>query len=98
MPFFFFLVIELTVILFEGAAAGRQGSVGPVMKLGFGELPLRFARPIESVAPELTQKTYCELTATPQTSLLGETALGMNALLAVPPPTGARPIPFVLEP
>src|SRR4051795_8613764 len=49
VPFFFFLAIELIVILFEGAAASRQGSVGPAIRSAFGEFPFRFARPMKSV-------------------------------------------------
>src|SRR3954449_2333969 len=96
VPFFFLCVIDVTVILFAGAAAGRHGSVGPEIRLGFEPEPLRLDRPMKSLAPELPQKTYCELTATPQTSLAAGTALGMNALFAIPPPTGARPtaLPF----
>ncbi len=98
VPFFFFFVIELTVILLAGAAAGRQGSVGPKMRLGFDEAPLRFERPMKSLAPELPQNTYWELTATPQTSLAAATALGTKLLFATPPPTGACPIALVVDP
>ena len=80
VPFFFFFVIEVTVILLAGAAAGRHGSVGPGIRLGLDDPPPRFARPMKSPAPEFPQKTYWELTATPQTLLAAGTALGMKAV------------------
>src|SRR3954462_10713135 len=94
VPFFFFLVIEVTVILFAGAAAGRHGSVGPEIRLGCDAEPRRWDRPMKSLAPELPQNRYCELAATPQTALAAATALGTKLLFAVPPATGARPIAF----
>src|SRR3954449_7913397 len=98
VPFFFLWVIEVTVILLAGAAAGRHGSVGPAIRLGLDEPPLRLERPMKSLAPELPQNTYWELTATPQTAFAAGTALGTKLLFAVPPPTGARPIAFVVDP
>src|SRR5882724_11008691 len=96
VPFFFLRVTDLTVILLDGAAAGRHGSVGPETRLGFDDPPLKFARPTKSVAPSFPQKTYWELTATPQGVFAAEVALGMNTLLGMPPPRGARPIAWML--
>src|SRR5262249_11901103 len=98
VPFFFFLVIELTVILFAGAAAGRHGSGGPRIRPRVEGPPPKFPRPMKSLAPEVPPKTYREVAATPHTVFEAETALGMKLLFAVPPPTGARPIALLLEP
>ena len=57
-------VIELIVILFEGAAAGQERvNRRPEIRLGFGLLPLMLARPMEPDPSEglgLLQKRYCE--------------------------------------
>src|SRR6266511_462052 len=69
VPFFFLRVIELIVILFEGAAASRKGDATPEIRLGLGLDPLMLARPIRldpSEWPSSPQKTYWGLTATPE--------------------------------
>src|SRR5215216_4544312 len=98
VPFLFLRVTDLIVILLDGAAAGRHGSVGPAIRLGLDDDPLRFALPTKSLAPELPQKTYWELTATPQGLFAEGVALGMKALFAAPPATGARPIALLPAP
>src|SRR5262249_60034128 len=67
VPFFFLWVVFVTVTLFDGAAATRHGLDGPAMRVELGELPLRLARPMNAGTLMLAQKTYCGLTATPQT-------------------------------
>src|SRR5829696_8912937 len=89
VPFFFFLLIELTVILFDGAAASWQGLVGPAMNVGLGEPPLTFVRPIV-FASWLPQKRYCELTATPQ-GPPDVVPAATKLASGVPPLTGIRP-------
>src|SRR5215212_5508447 len=89
VPFFFFLLTELTVILFDGAAASWQGLVGPGIRVGFGKPPSTFERPIV-FASWLPQKRYCELTATPQGPPL-VVPVGTKLFCVVPPPTGTRP-------
>ena len=55
VPFFLLLAMELTVILFAGAAVSWEGSAGPVtpasgIRPGLGSEPLRSARAIAPVS------------------------------------------------
>src|ERR1700750_939496 len=95
VPFDFFFLIELTVILFDGAAAIRHGPLAPATRFGFGEVPEMFTRPTKLLVgvPMLPQNRYWGFTATPQALFPVGAAFGMKLLSAdpAPPLTDARP-------